>query len=263
MKTLSIAISPCPNDTFIFENIYTEKIGIDGYTFDFDFLDIEELNKCAAAKKKDIIKISYAQYFQVKDNYTLLRSGGAMGFGVGPLLIQKKDANVNLSTAKIAIPGQHTTANFLLRYLFPNAKNKYSLLFSDIENAVLQGNADAGLVIHEGRFTYAEKGLAKIADLGELWQEKTGLPIPLGCIVIKKSLGEELKNEVEALIAQSIPPLQQAIILSDFIKMHAQEMEPQVMLKHIQLYVNDFSKDIGPLGEAAFAKMETVLSAKE
>jgi 1,4-dihydroxy-6-naphthoate synthase len=128
---------------------------------------------------------------------------------------------------------------------------------------VLQGNADAGLVIHEGRFTYAEKGLAKIADLGELWQEKTGLPIPLGCIVIKKSLGEELKKEVEALIAQSIPTLHQAIILSDFIKMHAQEMEPQVMLQHIQLYVNDFSKDIGPLGEAAFAKMETVLSAKE
>ncbi len=259
---LKIAISPCPNDTFIFENIFNKKNTIDGIEFEFHFFDIEELNTIAQNNAFDLVKISYAQYFKIKHNYNLLRSGGAMGYGVGPLLVKKKDQVINWDNALVAIPGEHTTANFLLTYLLPHIKNKKEILFSNIEDAVLTQQVGAGLLIHEGRFTYAEKGLEKIEDLGALWQEKTSLPIPLGCIVINKNLPVQLQVQVQELIKESICNYDKGgvPIISEFIKLHAQEMDESVMLQHINLYVNDFSKDIGVEGEAVIKLMEQMLA---
>jgi 1,4-dihydroxy-6-naphthoate synthase len=258
-KKLSIAISPCPNDTFIFENIYKKHIVHDDVKFVFHFLDIEQLNDCAAMQSMDIIKVSYAQSFMVEQHYERLTSGGAMGFGVGPLLLKKQDAVVQLNQANVAIPGKHTTANFLLRYLYPEITTTTAMRFDTIEDAIKNNVVDVGLVIHESRFTYQTKGLEKIADLGELWQQQTALPIPLGCIVIKKSLGTDLKNDIEKMIADSIPDLDAKIVLSEFIKNHAQEMDEQVMQQHIQLYVNKYSKHIGEDGLQAIKKMKTIL----
>jgi 1,4-dihydroxy-6-naphthoate synthase len=256
---LKIAISPCPNDTFIFEKIYLKQLQIEGVEFQFDFMDIEELNKCARNATHDIIKISYAQYFGVEENYQLLHSGGAMGFGVGPLLVQKKGNQLDAINAKVAIPGKHTTANFLLTYLFPELKNKEELIFHDIEKAVAESKYDAGLIIHESRFTYEEKGLEKVADLGDLWQQKTNLPIPLGGIVMHKKHNAQLIAHVEELISDSIPDLNTEIILTPFIRENAQEMSEHVMAQHIQLYVNEFSKQIGKEGYAAIQIMKSVL----
>jgi 1,4-dihydroxy-6-naphthoate synthase len=255
---IKIAISPCPNDTFIFEKIYTKQLHIDGIEFEFYFLDIEELNKCAIAQSMDIIKISYAQYFSIKDNYNLLNSGGAMGYGVGPLLLKKKDTIFNPSNAHVAIPGVHTSANFLLSYLYPQIKNKTPMLFSKIEDALLNNEFDAGLVIHESRFTYAQKGLEKIEDLGLAWHQNTNLPIPLGCIVAQKKIDLPTQHKIERLIQDSIPNFNEPIILSSFIKSHAQEMEEDVMRQHIQLYVNEFSKHIGEQGKKSIGKMEAI-----
>jgi 1,4-dihydroxy-6-naphthoate synthase len=260
-KKLSIAISPCPNDTFIFENIFNQSLIHPDYDFTFHFLDIEQLNDCAIKQSMDIIKISYAQSFAVQQHYTRLRSGGAMGFGIGPLLLKNKNADINLQLGKIAIPGYHTTANFLLSYLFPEINLKTELRFDKIEDAILNNEVDAGLVIHESRFTYKDKGLEKIADLGELWQQKTNLPIPLGCIVIRNTIEKSIQLEIEKMIAASIPDYTSEIILTPFIKQNAQEMNEQVMRQHIQLYVNSFSKDIGIEGENAIAKMEKIMKS--
>jgi 1,4-dihydroxy-6-naphthoate synthase len=259
----NIGISPCPNDTFIFENIFTRKIALEGVTFQFHFHDIEELNQLAIQGKLDIIKISYAHYFNVKNNYNLLRSGGAMGYGVGPLLLKKANTIFNAQQAKVAIPGIHTTANFLLTYLFPSIKFKTPILFSTIEQAVLNDQYDAGLVIHEGRFTYKEKGLELIADLGDLWQQQLNLPIPLGCIIIKNTISEDLQLQIQLLIKESISNYDASgrPLLSDFIKSHAQEMDENVMMQHINLYVNEFSKDIGAEGESVIALMGKTLTS--
>lgn len=258
--TLKIAISPCPNDTFIFENIFNKKVEIAGISFNFHFLDIEELNQAASAQKFDIIKISCAHFKNVAAHYELLKSGGAMGYGVGPLVVRKANSEIeitHLADKLIAIPGEHTTANFLLSHLFPEITNKKILLFSDIENAVLQDEVDLGLLIHEGRFTYQEKGLALVGDLGTLWHDKTNLPIPLGCIVIKKEIPNYLHEQVERLITYSISNYTQEgqPIISNFIKDHAQEMDTDTMLQHIRLYVNDFSKNMGESGMRAIEMM--------
>jgi 1,4-dihydroxy-6-naphthoate synthase len=262
----NIGISPCPNDTFIFENIFTKKITLDGVTFQFHFYDIEELNHLATQGKMDIIKISYAHYFNVKNNYDLLRSGGAMGYGVGPLLLKKEGKIFDPQHAKVAIPGIHTTANFLLSYLFPTITAKSPMPFNVIEQAVLNEEFDAGLVIHESRFTYQQKGLELIADLGDRWQQQLNLPIPLGCIIIKKMIPKKLQIQIQQLISASIAnyDVNGEPILSAFIKSYAQEMDEDVMLQHIKLYVNEFSKDIGAEGENVIALMgKTLASSKD
>jgi 1,4-dihydroxy-6-naphthoate synthase len=259
MQNLSIAISPCPNDTFIFEKLATTNLAhTHNLNFTFQYADIEELNTLAQNYGADVIKISFAQYFSIKDKYTLLPCGGAMGYGVGPLLVKKLGTNININSGSIAIPGKHTTANFLLSYLFPNSINKTPLLFSQIEDDVLNNKFDAGLLIHEGRFTYSAKGLELIADLGKLWQAQTNLPIPLGCIVVKKSLGTQVIQSITELIKASIPSLQNPISITPYIKQHAQEMDEQVMMQHIQLYVNEFSIDIGNKGFQVIDTMESI-----
>lgn len=255
---LTLGFSPCPNDTFIFDAMVNQQIDNGGLQFDTKLEDVETLNKWAMQGKLDITKLSFAAGLKLADKYRLLNSGSALGRGCGPLLIAKKD--IPLSEVKnlvIAIPGENTTANLLFGIAFPDAVNKKIMVFSDIENAVLNGDADAGVIIHENRFTYQQKGLVKLIDLGEFWEEKTGQPIPLGGIFIRKDIPEEVQQQVDALIHKS---LQQAFAkypaLSTYVKDHAQEMDEHVMRQHIDLYVNDFSLDLGKEGWTAIDKLK-------
>ncbi|WP_343688477.1 1,4-dihydroxy-6-naphthoate synthase [Chitinophaga sp.] len=254
---LTLGFSPCPNDTFIFDAMVNNKIDTKGLQFDTRLEDVETLNKWALEGKLDITKLSYGVLPKVLHQYELLNSGSALGRGCGPLLIAKKPIDKeNIKDCKIAIPGINTTANLLFSTAFPEAKNKEILVFSDIENAVLDGRVDAGVIIHENRFTYQQRGLVKIIDLGEYWESTTGSPIPLGGIVIRKSLPAELKQQVDKLIHDSLQESYKHYpALSSFVTSHAQEMEESVMRQHIELYVNDFSLDLGEAGRAAIDRL--------
>lgn len=254
---LTLGFSPCPNDTFIFDAMVNNKIDTKGLQFNTRLEDVETLNKWALEGKLDITKLSYGVLPKVLHQYELLNSGSALGRGCGPLLIAKKPIEKeNIKDCKIAIPGINTTANLLFSTAFPEAQNKEILVFSDIENAVLDGRVDAGVIIHENRFTYQQRGLVKIIDLGEYWESTTGSPIPLGGIVIRKSLPAELKQQVDQLIHDSLQEsFKHYPSLSPFVTSHAQEMEESVMRQHIELYVNDFSLDLGEAGRAAVDRL--------
>jgi|688.fasta_scaffold10176_9 1,4-dihydroxy-6-naphthoate synthase len=256
-----IGISPCPNDTFIFEAIHERLIDLHGHSFEFVFEDVETLNRLALRGDLDIAKISYANYFQVQSNYVLLRSGGALGKGVGPLLVAKQNfESSELKNKLIAIPGTHTTANFLLRFAFGGKLNIIEMPFHLIEDAVLKHKVDAGVIIHENRFTYHEKGLVCIKDLGTYWETETKLPIPLGCIALRRNFDEKVLLEINELIAKSIHvAYQNNQSLSSFITSHAQEMKESIMRNHIDLYVNEYSLDIGLDGAKAVYKMKEIL----
>lgn len=248
---LTIGFSPCPNDCFIFDAMVHHKIDTEGLSFDCIMDDVETLNKKALETALDVTKLSFATYALLTEKYTLLNAGSALGKGCGPLLIAKDNIEINPST-RIAIPGKYTTANFLLSLAYPEAKNKVELVFSEIENAVASGTVDAGLIIHENRFTYAEKGLLKLIDLGEFWEQKTHAPIPLGGIVSKKTLSPELTSKLNRILKKSVeyafanPNESRA-----YVKKHAQEMSDSVIDQHINLYVNDFSIDLGKEGKRA------------
>jgi len=250
---LKLCFSTCPNDTFMFDALVNGRIDTKGLSFDILLTDIEELNKLAFKGEGDITKISFNAFAKVSDNYQLLHSGSALGNGVGPLVVSRRVIYPDeISEAKIAIPGLETTANMLFSIAFPNAKNKKVYLFSDIEEAILSNEVDAGLIIHENRFTYEKKGLKKIIDLGEFWETKTKLPIPLGGIAIKRSLPNEIKQKVNSLLRQSIEyAFEDPKESYPFVKQHAQAMEEEVMYKHIQLYVNKYSIDLGLDGKEA------------
>lgn len=250
---LTLGFSPCPNDTFIFDAMVHGKIDTEGIDFEVVMADVEELNRLAFAQELDITKLSYHAFAHLIDNYALLDAGSALGNNCGPLLIAKKELNIEeINAAQIAIPGKYTTANFLLGLAYPKAKNKQEQLFSDIETAVLNEDVDAGLIIHENRFTYAEKGLVKIQDLGEFWETKTGLPIPLGGIVIKKGITREVAEKVNRILTKSVNyAFDHPEESLPFIKDHAQEMEEEVMYAHIGLYVNEYSRDLGAKGKKA------------
>ena len=257
---LTVGISPCPNDTFMFDAIINKKIDTKGLDIDFYLLDVEELNKKAFNNELDITKLSYFTYAQILDDYILLNSGSALGFNCGPLLISKnKFDNDFINQIRIAIPGKNTTANFLLSYAFPKTHNKVDYLFSNIETAVVNEDVDAGVIIHENRFTFESKGLIKIMDLGEYWQGATGFPIPLGAIVIKRDIPEEIKVQFDTLLKESIQfAMDNPESSKEFIKQHAQEMEDDVIQKHIDLYVNEFSLDLGLEGKKAVNKLINV-----
>jgi len=265
---LSLAFSTCPNDTFIFDALVHKNIDTEGLDFDVILGDVEELNKLAFKGDVDITKLSYHAYAYISDNYKLLNSGSALGYKNGPLLISKhKIFPDELNDIKIAIPGKNTTANLLLSIAYPQAKNKKEYLFSDIEEAVLSGEVDAGLIIHENRFTYAEKGLNKIIDLGEFWEEKTKLPIPLGGIVVNRNLSVEIQKKIDRVLKRSIEyAFANPKSAYNYIKQFAQEMDEEVMYNHIKLYVNDFTKDLGTEGKKAIetlydiAKKEKVIT---
>lgn len=259
---LKIGISPCPNDTYIFEAIFNRKFTSEDITFEFVFEDVQTLNEMALKHELDIVKISYAHYFSVMEHYTMLRSGGAMGNGVGPLLISKRVMPAEeVKNCMIAIPGINTTANFLLTFAFPDIQHKIAYSFDKIESAVLNHEMDAGVIIHENRFTYADKGLHKIMDLGTYWEQKTSLPIPLGGIAISRQIPYPVQLQVNDLIRRSIEIANEhKEVLNAFIKNNAQEMSEDVMKKHIALYVNGFSMDIGKDGEQAVEKMKEILN---
>lgn len=250
---LTLGFSPCPNDTFIFDAMIHGRIDTEGLEFELFLGDVEELNRRAFATDLDITKLSYHAYAHLVDQYVLLDAGSALGNNCGPLLIAKTPVpQENIPQLQIAIPGNLTTANFLLSVAFPAATQKTELLFSEIENAVIDGRVDAGLIIHENRFTYADKGLVKLIDLGEFWEQSTGMPIPLGGIVIKRNLPAAIIQKVNRIIRRSVEyAWANPEASADFVAEHAQEMDPVVRKQHIDLYVNSFSANLGYQGRAA------------
>lgn len=247
---LTLAFSPCPNDCFIFDAMVHGKIDTEGLEFDVVMEDVEALNQRAFKSELDITKLSFHAFLYVQENYILLKSGSALGFNCGPLLVQGSKFNVqSLDGARIAIPGKNTTANFLLSLAYPNAKNKTEVLFSEIEQGVLDGKYDAGLVIHESRFTYEQKGLKKIMDLGEFWESLIHAPIPLGGIVARRSFDNDLLQKINRVIKKSVEyAYANTPDVMPYVKAHAQEMSEEVMKKHIGLYVNEYSIDLGETG---------------
>ncbi len=262
---LSLGFSPCPNDTFIFDALVHQKIDTEGLDFEVQLADVEALNQGAFAKKLHITKLSFHAFAHLLNDYLLLDGGSALGNGVGPLLIAKQElTQEELKTARIAIPGKYTTANFLLSLAYPAATNRREMLFSDIEKAVLNDEADAGLIIHENRFTYAERGLVKLRDLGEYWEETFRLPIPLGGIVIRADIDAEVQQKVNRVLQRSVQfALENPEQTMDYVRPHAQEMDEAVMRQHINLYVNDFTVDLGEVGKAAVQKMFEVARQKK
>jgi 1,4-dihydroxy-6-naphthoate synthase len=254
---LTLGFSPCPNDTFIFDAMVTGKMDTKGLSFDYILEDVETLNKLAEDEKLDITKLSYSSFLHNTDKYALLHSGSALGKGVGPLLVAKSQIDLkNISNCRIAIPGVNTTANLLLSLAFPGAKGKEEVTFSSIENAVLDGRYDIGLVIHESRFTYQQKGLVKLLDLGDWWEQHMSSLIPLGGIVIRRSFDRELCVAVDSIIKESLQySWNHYPELSLFVKDHSQEMDEQVMRQHIELYVNDYTNDLGEEGMKAVFKL--------
>jgi 1,4-dihydroxy-6-naphthoate synthase len=257
---LSLGFSPCPNDTFIFDALIHHKIDTEGLEFEVFYDDVETLNQKAFRGELDITKLSYHAFAYVADKYVLLDPGSALGYGVGPMLISDVEISIsdleNNPDYRIGIPGKYTTANFLLGLAFPNAKNKVELVFSDIENAVLEGRVDVGLIIHENRFTYQDKGLKKIIDLGDYWEKQTGCAIPLGGIVANRNLPLDVQHKVNRVLKKSVEfAFANPRSGLEFIRSHAQEMSEEVMYKHIDLYVNKYSVELGEEGRKAIKLM--------
>jgi 5,8-dihydroxy-2-naphthoate synthase len=252
---LTLGFSPCPNDCFMFDAMVHRRIDPEGLEFDVRMADIEALNAAAFAGQIDVTKLSFHAYAYCIGNYVLLDAGSALGRNCGPLLISKREIaqdEVARGGLKIAIPGTYTTANFLLSLAFPGATAKSQLLFSAIEGAVLDGTFDAGLIIHENRFTYAAKGLKKIIDLGEYWESETGTAIPLGGIVINRALPEDVQQKMNRIMRRSVEyAFANRTASLPFVRANAQEMSEDVMYQHIDLYVNDYSVDLGGEGRRA------------
>ena len=254
---LTLGFSPCPNDTFIFEAMVHGRIDTEGLQFDYFLADIEDLNKRTLEGSSDITKMScYAFAYAAKD-YLILDSGSAIGFGNGPLLVSKKKIDPSeITGARIAIPGKYTTANLLFSLAWPDAVNKTEYLFSDIPEILLKDEADAGLIIHETRFTYQKKGLIMVADMGKFWDEQTGLPIPLGLIAVNRRVPTDIALKVNRIIKRSIEyALRDPVMSFDFIRSNARETKKSVIEDHIKLYVNDYSLGLGPEGKNAITEL--------
>ncbi len=257
---LTLGFSTCPNDTFIFDAMVHNKVDTEGLNFSLIMADVEELNREAFNNSIDITKISYHAFAYISKNYKILDAGSALGNNNGPLLISKtKIYSDEISNLKIAIPGKYTTANLLLSIAYPKTRCKKEYVFSDIEEAVYNNEVDAGLIIHENRFTYQERGFKKIIDLGEFWENKTKLPIPLGGIAVNRNLSENIQQKINRVLQHSIEFAYKNPNESlKFIKQYAQEIDDNVMLKHIDLYVNKFSIDLGTEGKNAIKKLYSI-----
>ena len=253
MQKLTLAISPCPNDTFIFDALLHHKIDTEGLDVELIFADVEQLNQSAMQQQYDITKLSYHAYAFVSDDYVLLRSGSALGNNCGPMLIGRHIlTEEEINEAKICIPGKYTTANLLFSLRYPESKNKTFIVFSEIENKILQQEFDAGVIIHENRFTFEQKGLKKIIDLGEYWEQTYKVPIPLGGIAIKRNIDVEIQKKAERVIKRSIEfAFAHPESSEEFVALHSQEMSAAVCRQHIDLYVNKYSLELGFEGEYA------------
>jgi 1,4-dihydroxy-6-naphthoate synthase len=262
---LTLGFSPCPNDTFIFDAMVHGRIDTEGLEFDYTLADVEELNRRAFTGEPDITKMSCFAYAFAAHDYLILDSGSALGHRNGPLLISKhKIAPSRISKSRIAIPGKYTTANLLFSIAWPDAVDKREYLFSDIEDAISKDEVDAGLIIHETRFTYFRRGFQKIADMGEYWEKLTGLPIPLGLIVINRKIPAEIALKVNRIVRRSLEYAYHDSIASyDFVVANAKEMDSAVMNNHIKLYVNKYSVNLGKDGKRAIDKLFSIAGEKE
>lgn len=262
---LTLGFSPCPNDTFIFDALVHHKIDTEGLSFDFFLDDVETLNQKTLAGQPDISKISFGVLPLVLPDYRVLDAGGALGRGTGPLLIAEAalpDGVEDWEQRTVLLPGRHTTAHLLFSLAYPFVQKKVFMPFHEIEQAVLNGVGDAGVIIHENRFTYMKKGLVLINDLGDTWEQHTGQPIPLGGIVMRRDLDHALMVKVNRIIRRSLQfAFDRYPDIPDFVRQHAQEMEETVMRSHIDLYVNAYSLDLGKEGRAAIWKLLEISSA--
>ena len=254
---LTLGFSPCPNDTFIFDAMVHGRIDTEGLEFDYFLTDVEELNLKALTSEVDITKISYHAFAYVAKNYLILDAGSALGHRNGPLLISKRRIGISeLPKLRIAIPGKYTTANLLFSITWPEVKNKTEYLFSKIEDALLADEVDAGLIIHETRFTYYRRGLHKLADMGEYWETLTGLPIPLGAIVIKRNIPDDIAQKVNRVVRRSLEYAYKDSFASyDFVSGNAREMDSTIMNNHIKLFVNEYTLNLGPKGREAILEL--------
>lgn len=254
---LNLCFSPCPNDTFIFDAMIHGKVDTEGLAFDVVLDDVEALNRRAFAGQADITKLSYHAFAYLTDKYDLLDAGSALGTNCGPLLIARQPiSDAILQKGPIAIPGKMTTANFLLSLAYPEALNKPEYLFSDIEDAVGRGEVVAGLIIHENRFTYQKRGLVKLLDLGEYWETLTGMPIPLGGIVVRKDLPKEVKQTINRVMRRSVDYAKaHPESVMPYVRQHAQAMDDAVMQAHIDLYVTNYTADLGVKGRETVQQM--------
>lgn len=254
---ITLGFSSCPNDTFIFDAMIHGKVDTEGLDFQLHIADVEELNQMAFEQKLMVTKISFNAFSKLTKEYLLLDAGAALGRNCGPIIVSKREFPLSqISTKSIVIPGVNTTANLLLNIAFPEIKNKTARIFSEIEKSILDEKYDCGLIIHESRFTYEEKGLKKIIDLGEYWENRTHTPIPLGGIIALRSLDSELLQKINRVLKRSVAfAMDNPKSGIDFIRCHSQEMSEEVMYKHIELYVNDFSRDLGEVGKAAVNKL--------
>jgi 5,8-dihydroxy-2-naphthoate synthase len=250
----TIGFSSCPNDTFIFDALINKKIDTHNFEFEAVLEDVQTLNEWAIQGKLDVTKVSYGVLPLVLKDYVLFNAGGALGKGVGPLLISKYEVHnfKHINEMHVAIPGANTTAHMLFALAFPEARYKHFTVFSAIENAVLNSEADAGVIIHENRFTYHQKGLLKLMDLGEYWEEQTGLPIPLGGIVSKRNIDPAINHTLNGLIRKSVEyAFSNYPAIPEYVRQHSHEMDESVMRQHIDLYVNNYSLDLGEDGKKA------------
>ncbi|MDA8141946.1 MAG: 1,4-dihydroxy-6-naphthoate synthase [Desulfobacteraceae bacterium] len=252
---LTLGFSPCPNDTFIFDALANGRLRPLGFTFRAELHDVETLNQMAFEQKLDISKLSFYAYLRAKKHYSLLSSGAALGYGCGPLVIAAKPLRIDdMAGCRIALPGEWTTAHLLFRLWAPQAQQRFFVTYDQIFDALRTGRADCGVIIHESRFTFQEAGFQQVVDLGAWWEQQTGLPIPLGCIAARKRLPVHVLDQTERLIRQSILLSQEnPDDVLPYIRQHAQEMTAEVLRAHIEMFVNDFTLDMGPKGRKAVA----------
>ncbi len=256
---LSLGISPCPNDTYIFDAMLHGKIDTEGLEFMPRLEDVETLNQLAIEGSLDISKVSYGVVFQLMGQYRILEAGSALGKGVGPLFISKNidhDGEIDFSKIRVALPGINTTAHLLFSLAYPEIKNKTFVPFHVIEDMVINDEVDAGVIIHENRFTYQQKGLNKLSDLGDVWEKRTGAPIPLGGILVRRLFDLDLATKINRVINRSLAfASDHADALPAFVTENAKEMNEEVMRNHISLYVNEFSLALGQEGRLAVLEL--------
>ena len=259
---LTLGFSPCPNDTFIFDALVNKKIDTEDFEFETVLADVETLNQWALEGKLNITKLSFPAFFKSLEHYTLMNTGSALGKGVGPLLITDSKSiltDEEINQASIALPGANTTANLLFSFAYPEAKDKKFMLFSAIEDALINKETDLGVIIHENRFTYHQKGLHKVKDLGEYWEQRMELPLPLGGIAINQSVKRSTALKVNDLIRKSLDfAFSNYPLITDYVKQHSQEMSEEVIRQHIDLYVNNYSFDLGDEGKLAIESLHEV-----
>jgi 1,4-dihydroxy-6-naphthoate synthase len=257
VPTLSLGYSPCPNDTYIFHALSKGLLAEMPARIETQLHDVETLNQMAFEARLDVTKLSFFAYLRCKTDYQLLESGAALGYGCGPVVVAKKPlAAADMAAARIVLPGEWTTAHLLFRLWAPQANMRRFLTYDQIFAALESGEADAGVIIHESRFTFEAAGFTAVADLGAWWEEETGLPIPLGCIAARRSLPADLIRSLDAAVGQSLDYARshpEAVMPR--VRRHAQEMADEVLRAHIDTFVNDFSRELGPEGHRAIEKL--------